>query len=134
VEERFLGKQWERKTGKVVWRGTAWFNGVGNTDLRPKLLGITKGKEWADVQDLQWVGVNGQKASNSLAIEEFCGYKYVIYTEVRIRSLFEGWSMRFGKERAGRNADDVMYYVGDYLFRPSAFPPSLRICHFDTTS
>jgi len=36
------------------------------------------------VENLKWVGVNGEKASNSLGIEDFCGYKYVIYTEVRI--------------------------------------------------
>ena len=74
--------RWEDKVDKVVWRGTAWFNNVGNTDLRPKLLKAARGKEWADVKTLNWVE-NGRAANNSLRIEEFCRYKYVIYTEVR---------------------------------------------------
>jgi glycosyl transferase family 90 len=72
---------WSKKIDRVVWRGTAWFNSVGNTNLRPKLLEVTKGKEWADVEDLKWY-TNGDKASNSLLIEDFCKYKYIIYTEV----------------------------------------------------
>jgi hypothetical protein len=80
VENRYQGK-WREKIDKVVWRGTAWFNSVGNTDLRPKLLATTKGKEWADIEDLKWVS-NGERAENSIGIEEFCGYKYIIYTEV----------------------------------------------------
>jgi hypothetical protein len=84
VEESFKGK-WGHKIDKVVWRGTAWFNSVGNTDLRPKLLKVTKEKDWADVQNLEWVS-NGEKAKNSIGIEDFCKYKYVIYTEVSHRS------------------------------------------------
>jgi hypothetical protein len=72
---------WPKKIDKVVWRGTTWFNSVGNTNLRPKLLQATKGKEWADVEDLKWFN-NGEKARNSLLIEDFCKYKYIIYTEV----------------------------------------------------
>ena len=72
---------WSKKIDRVVWRGTAWFNSVGNTNLRPKLLEVAKGKEWADVEDLKWY-TNGDKASNSLLIEDFCKYKYIIYTEV----------------------------------------------------
>ncbi|KAH8768815.1 glycosyl transferase family 90-domain-containing protein [Hyaloscypha finlandica] len=71
---------WSKKIDKVVWRGTTWFNSVGNTNLRPKLLQLTKGKEWADVEDLKWFN-NGEKARNSLLIEDFCKYKYIIYTE-----------------------------------------------------
>ena len=49
---------WSKKIDKVVWRGTAWFNSVGNTNLRPKLLEVTKGKEWADVEDLKWYNIH----------------------------------------------------------------------------
>jgi hypothetical protein len=56
-------------------------NSVGNANLRPMLLEVTKGKEWADVEDLTWF-TNADKASNSLLIEDFCKYKYIIYTEV----------------------------------------------------
>ncbi|TVY14473.1 O-glucosyltransferase rumi-like protein [Lachnellula arida] len=71
---------WEKKIDKAVWRGTAWFNSVGNTALRPHLLAATKDQDWADVEDLRWE-TNGIKAKNSIGIEDFCKYKYIIYTE-----------------------------------------------------
>lgn len=71
---------WEKKIDKVVWRGTAWFNSIGNTALRPHLLAATKGKEWADVENLEWES-NSKGANNSIKIEDFCRYKYIIYTE-----------------------------------------------------
>ncbi|RDL31112.1 Uncharacterized protein BP5553_09901 [Venustampulla echinocandica] len=71
---------WVEKINKVVWRGTAWFNSVGNLNLRPMLLQVTKGKEWADVQDMKWK-TNGVMAENSIEVEDFCRYKYIIYTE-----------------------------------------------------
>jgi len=72
---------WEKKVSKAVWRGTVWFNSVGNIALRPNLLAATKDKDWADVEDLKWE-TNGLKAKNSIGIEDFCKYKYIIYTEV----------------------------------------------------
>ncbi|KAF4630378.1 hypothetical protein G7Y89_g7760 [Cudoniella acicularis] len=71
---------WDNKIDKAVWRGTAWFNSVGNTALRPNLLKETKGKDWADVEDMKWK-MNGVEAANSIEIDEFCRYKYIIYTE-----------------------------------------------------
>lgn len=73
---------WDKKIDKVVWRGTGWFNSVGNTNLRPKLLEVTKGKPWADVESMKWE-TNGDSAPNSITIEDFCKFKYIIYTEVR---------------------------------------------------
>ncbi|CZR55918.1 uncharacterized protein PAC_05806 [Phialocephala subalpina] len=71
---------WSKKIDKVVWRGTAWFNSIGNTALRPNLLATTKGKTWADVEILQWE-TNADSAKNAIRIEDFCKYKYIIYTE-----------------------------------------------------
>ncbi|KUJ18869.1 uncharacterized protein LY89DRAFT_613994 [Mollisia scopiformis] len=71
---------WSKKIDKVVWRGTAWFNSIGNNALRPNLIAATKGKDWADVQILEW-GTNADSAKNALNIEDFCKYKYIIYTE-----------------------------------------------------
>jgi hypothetical protein len=76
---------WEEKIDKIVWRGTAWFNPVVNSDLRKKLLEVTKGKAWADVEELAW-GNGGEEAENALRIEEFCRYKYIVYTEVSTSS------------------------------------------------
>jgi hypothetical protein len=78
--EREAGS-WDDKIDKAVWRGTAWFNSVGNKQLRPQLIQLSKGKEWADVQTLNWE-TNGEKANNSIPVEDFCKYKYIIYTEV----------------------------------------------------
>jgi hypothetical protein len=75
--------KWEDKIDKAVWRGTGQFNSVGNIALRPQLLEVTKGKSWADVELLQW-GNNAVDAKNAIGIEDFCKYKYIIYTEVRI--------------------------------------------------
>ncbi len=72
--------QWHRKISKAVWRGTAWFNSVHNPRLRQNLLAVSKGKAWADVEPLEWVGDNGN-ATNALPIEDFCRYKYVLHTE-----------------------------------------------------
>lgn len=75
------------KVPKAVWRGTTWFNSVHNPRLRANLIGATKDKPWADVEALKWDTVstdtkNGERtASNSLMIEDFCKYKYVLYTE-----------------------------------------------------
>jgi hypothetical protein len=75
---------WEKKSSKAVWRGTVWFNSIANLNLRPKLMQITKGKEWADVEEMKWEN-QGMTAKNAIAIEEFCKYKYIIYTEVSFR-------------------------------------------------
>ncbi|CAG8977780.1 hypothetical protein HYALB_00010865 [Hymenoscyphus albidus] len=71
---------WHSKIEKAVWRGTVWFNSLGNTQLRLKLIQATKGRDWADVQDMKWV-TNGVDAENAISIEDFCKYKYIIYTE-----------------------------------------------------
>lgn len=45
------------------------------------MLAKTTAKEWADVQAMEWI-MNGERANNSIPIQEFCRYKYIIYTEV----------------------------------------------------
>jgi len=81
IEQIEIATPWGNKTDKAVWRGTAWFNNAGNTALRPNLLAASKGKDWADVHDLAWES-NGEKAVNAIRIEDFCRYKYILYTEV----------------------------------------------------
>lgn len=99
------GQTFASKIPKAVWRGTTWFNSVHNPRLRANLLAATKDKPWADVEALQWEttssssssssssptkkgrggeigGGSGERtASNSLPIENFCRYKYVLHTE-----------------------------------------------------
>ncbi|TAQ91171.1 hypothetical protein B7494_g541 [Chlorociboria aeruginascens] len=66
---------WESKIDKAIWRGTAYYNGLVNTNLRPKLIEVTKDKEWADVQNLKW-GTNGETAKNAIAIEDFWSHLF----------------------------------------------------------
>lgn len=85
IEEATGG--FDSKIPQAVWRGTTWFNSVHNPRLRPNLLAATKQKPWANVEALKWETATGEKgggeriASNSLPIEDFCRYKYVLYTE-----------------------------------------------------
>lgn len=77
---------WSEKIDKAVWRGTAWLSPAGRPEERRKLVQIARekgvGKEkgqmkpWADIESL-----DGGKG-NELKIEDFCRYRYVLYTEV----------------------------------------------------
>ncbi|KAF2033494.1 hypothetical protein EK21DRAFT_58695 [Setomelanomma holmii] len=64
---------WDQKESRVIWRGTPWFNPLGHPDLRKDLLKVARGKHWASVEALN--------ETNKLDIEEFCKYKYIVYTE-----------------------------------------------------
>ncbi|KAF2660233.1 hypothetical protein K491DRAFT_712006 [Lophiostoma macrostomum CBS 122681] len=66
---------WANKTDKAVWRGTPWFNPISQPRLRQDLIHHTKGKEWADVKPLQ------PEPQHKIEIEDFCRYKYLLYTE-----------------------------------------------------
>ncbi|KAH8148510.1 uncharacterized protein LAJ45_07613 [Morchella importuna] len=70
IEEVDRPLSWADKQGLAVWRGTVHWNG----ELRGKLLEVAKGKPWSDVAELDW-------KTNALKIEEFCKYKFLIYTE-----------------------------------------------------
>jgi hypothetical protein len=70
--------RWEDKMDIAIWRGTPWFNPDWSIGLRPKLVEVTKDKEWADVQ----LWGQGQDPANTLNIDEFCKYRYIIYAEV----------------------------------------------------
>jgi hypothetical protein len=78
--------RWAEKINKAVWRGTAWFNPDWDMGLRLKLVNATGGKEWADVQ--LW-GQGHEGENNTIAIEDFCQYKYIIYAEVFARPSFQ---------------------------------------------
>ncbi|KAI0427166.1 glycosyl transferase family 90-domain-containing protein [Xylaria sp. FL1042] len=86
-----------RKDPRVVWRGSARFNGAHNPTLRTGLLRIAAGAEWADVRALESYDVGASQGQESrgegeearegtantttLMIEDFCRYKYVLYTD-----------------------------------------------------
>ncbi|KAK1759985.1 hypothetical protein QBC47DRAFT_398792 [Echria macrotheca] len=68
-----------KKDPGAVWRGTLSFENVYHPRSRQDLLRVASGKEWADVQPLEWT--NSTVPSNAIPISDFCRYKYVIYTE-----------------------------------------------------
>lgn len=51
-----------------------------NARGRQELLKVANGKNWADVEALQWE-TNSEDASNALRIEDFCKRKYIVHTE-----------------------------------------------------
>lgn len=79
-----------KKKAQAVWRGTTRFASAHHPALRKDLLKATHNQPWADVQALDWLPDTSnnnnntdamQEASNSLMIEDFCRYKYVVHTE-----------------------------------------------------
>lgn len=78
--------RWVDKIDKAVWRGTVWFSPIGNKELRKMLVKVSRGKEWADIEHVRGDERNATTGvvvkGNKMAIEEFCRYKYVIYTDV----------------------------------------------------
>jgi hypothetical protein len=84
-----------QKDPRLAWRGTLSWNSAHYPGQREELLRIAGGKDWADVQAL--TGYGREKVTNStndeepdskrrgggnaLMIEDFCRYKYVLYTE-----------------------------------------------------
>lgn len=85
----------DQKDPRVVWRGTLGWNSAHYPGLREKLLRVTEGAGWADVQALDGYGEVDQNGnvstpSNALMIEDFCRYKYVLYTEVSNESMVPG--------------------------------------------
>ncbi|OBT88808.1 hypothetical protein VE02_03167 [Pseudogymnoascus sp. 03VT05] len=77
---------WGEKIDKAVWRGTLWFSPIGNKDLRKNLVKVANGKEWADIEAGR-AGLRNAttgevvEEGNEIGIEEFCRYKYIIYTD-----------------------------------------------------
>lgn len=80
LEREYEGDGWRNKIGRAVWRGTTWFNSVHSPQMRQNLVAAARGRPWADVEPLEWAGNSGN-ATNALAIEDFCRYKYVVHTE-----------------------------------------------------
>ena len=81
IEEIERDTSWEGKIAQAIWRGTQHFNPVANPELRPKLVRVSKGKRWANIEFLK-AGDRSMENNNIIPIEEFCKYKYIIYTEV----------------------------------------------------
>lgn len=69
--------KWENKIDKAVWRGTPYLGPDWRPGLRLMLVEVGRSQEWADIQDWNYGNNN-----NTVSIEDFCKYRYIIYAEV----------------------------------------------------
>lgn len=60
------------KIPKLAWRGVVSTNAA----LRGSLLEATSGKEWADVQVINW-----NDKENFMDVDDFCRYTFLVHTE-----------------------------------------------------
>lgn len=63
--------KWGTKKDKLFWRGATM-----GLELREKLIDVTAGKPWADVESITWKDKTAVKS-----MDEHCQYKYVAHTE-----------------------------------------------------
>lgn len=94
VEEDFIGK-----IPKLVWRGSL---AVGSHDVRAGLVEHTKGKDWADVQELDWSNKTNIK-ERLLSMQDHCSYMFLAQTEGntysgRLKYLLNCHSVLFSPE------------------------------------
>ena len=70
--------EWEKKIPKALWRGAV----KTNKEVRGALMKVTRGKSWADVNEVIWKSRMAVTAeSNALPIMDHCKYQFLIHTE-----------------------------------------------------
>lgn len=62
---------------QLAWRGSAT---VGSADVRKRLLDISNGKEWSNVQAVDWSNITDLN-DKWMTIEDHCRYMFVAQTE-----------------------------------------------------
>ncbi|KAF2268075.1 hypothetical protein CC78DRAFT_565850 [Lojkania enalia] len=71
---------WNKKISKALWRGDI----RTNKEVRGALVRVTRGKEWADVEEMAWTSmtdVSDGSAGVLVPIPEHCTYKFLVQTE-----------------------------------------------------
>ncbi|KAI9004761.1 glycosyl transferase family 90-domain-containing protein [Gaertneriomyces semiglobifer] len=77
------------KIPKAVWRGAS----LGGNEVRAKLMEVSKGKPWADIELLDW-GDKSVIQKKLFSMSDHCKYQYLIHTEGntysgRLKYLFQ---------------------------------------------
>ena len=70
---------WDDKVAKLFWRGAEAQN-----EVRTYLKKETKGKEWADVQEVGWKNrtqVSAGSKTTATSIVDHCDYQFLAQTE-----------------------------------------------------
>ncbi|KAK5173846.1 uncharacterized protein LTR77_002527 [Saxophila tyrrhenica] len=78
------------KIPKAIWRGAKWTNEY----VRGHLLDVSKGKDWADIEEVDWKTPN-----NTMTMDDMCRYMFTVHTEGR------SWS---GRLKFLLNCDSVL--------------------------
>ncbi|KAK3047878.1 hypothetical protein LTR09_010703 [Extremus antarcticus] len=78
------------KIPKAVWRGAKWTNEY----VRGHLLDVSNGKEWSDIEEVNWDFPN-----NTMTMDDMCRYMFTVHTEGR------SWS---GRLKFLLNCDSVL--------------------------
>lgn len=113
------GQGWNKKIPKVVWRGA-----IKTNKLRETLVGVTRGKIWADVQGMQWKNrthVSEWSVANAIPMVDHCAYQFVLQTE----GLFSAHVPCYSYENIART--DVLHTRRTQLLWPRKVPPQLRL-------
>lgn len=72
---------WEKKIPKAFWRGAV----KTNKELRGALMKASRGKSWADVDQVTWKNrAHVTSGSAALPITDHCKYQFLVHTEGKI--------------------------------------------------
>lgn len=72
---------WKERIPKILWRGALKTN-----KLREVMYQVTRGKEWADIEEVKWKSrtkVASGSIVSSLPMADHCGYQFLMHTEGR---------------------------------------------------
>jgi hypothetical protein len=70
----------DAKIPKLLWRGALWTN-----KLRKKLVAATRGKPWADVEEIKWKdgSIAAEFEKLTVTTVDHCDYQFLMHTEGR---------------------------------------------------
>lgn len=73
--------KWEKEVPKALWRGAV----KTNKEVRGALMEVTRGKPWADVNQVTWKSrLEVTEGSAALPIVDHCNYQFLIHTQGKI--------------------------------------------------
>jgi hypothetical protein len=108
--------EWEKKIPKVLWRGAV----KTNKEVRGALMKVTRGKPWADVDEVTWKSMTQvNDKSKVLPIAEHCKYQFLIHTEGKM-------IIPHGVKRLKLNIL-MKLYCRTKLLWPGKIPAQLRV-------
>ncbi|KAF2090786.1 hypothetical protein K490DRAFT_15486, partial [Saccharata proteae CBS 121410] len=68
-----------QKDRRAVWRGAK--SPAGPVPVRADLLKVSKGKEWADIEEIRWDDAPDKGPTNLIPMSKHCKYTFPVHTE-----------------------------------------------------